>query len=154
MKNILNLFLLIALAACTAKADEPKKEKPQLLFIVHATKGHYANGTLTLMQASPGVSYFSDRPARKGGVMSLENFLDGWSTSVANNFTQNPPNAGIVFFEDTNEKYSEIPVELQAPKYNKAQNVLTFEVRFITDKKLPDNKQLQEVDLFIDAGSR
>lgn len=150
MKNILSLFLLLALAGCTAKADEQKKEKQNLLFIIHATKGHYANGTLTLMQTNSAVAYFSDRPQRHAGMVALPKVLEAWSSNLPDSWEKSPPNAGLVFFEDHNDQYSEIPIELKAPKYNQDQGVLTFQVRPLTEKQIPDNKQLNEVILFID----
>ena len=153
MKTISLFLMLCALAGCAAKA-EVKKEQQQLLFILHATHGYYANGKLTLTNISPAVSYFSDRPFRRAGTMEMAHFLDAWTTDKReSNFTTNPPNAGLVFFEEQGKKYSEISLELMSPEYDENKGVLIFDVRFLDNKELPNNKQMDEVSVFVDTAS-
>lgn len=150
MKTLSMLMTLAVLAGCQAKAQESKPEKVNLLFVLHAKGGNYSKGKLTLTDVSKAVSYFSDRPVRKGGTMDVAKFLTGWSKEHKNNFMDNPPNAGVVSFDGSDKKYSEVSVELQSPSYNAQRKTLSFDVKFLGSDTLQEGSRLEEVSVFVD----
>ena len=97
------------------------KQKASFLFVLRAdtgvitkTDGGY---TLTLKDMDPKVLYFSDRPVRKAGFITMTRFMGDWAKGN-NSFKANPPNAAIVHAAlKTNEKgiAQAIPVELSNP---------------------------------------
>ncbi|MDA2920406.1 hypothetical protein MYX76_13100 [Desulfobacterota bacterium AH_259_B03_O07] len=68
-------------------------KKPGYLFVLSAASGSLKGDTLTL-NGVPNVIYFSDRPARKAGHMSLSEFIEMWDKGV-DNFKADPPNATL-----------------------------------------------------------
>ncbi len=151
MKTLSLLMTLSLLVGCQAKAQDKFDQPMNLLFILHSKGGSYSQGRLTLNDVSKAVSYFSDRPIRKGGTMDVRKFLEGWSKEKKNNFTDNPPNAGVVSFDGVGKKYSEVPVELQSPEYDPASKTLSFEIKFLSDVMLQEGSQLEEVSIFVDS---
>ncbi len=63
------------------------------LFVLSATSGSLKGDTLTL-NGVPNVIYFSDRPARKAGHLSLEKFVESWDKG-SDSFKADPPNASL-----------------------------------------------------------
>ena len=63
------------------------------LFVLSATSGSLKGDTLTL-NGVPNVIYFSDRPARKAGHLSLEKFVEMWDKGD-DSFKADPPNATL-----------------------------------------------------------
>jgi hypothetical protein len=63
------------------------------LFVLSATSGSLKGDTLTL-NGVPNVIYFSDRPARKAGHLSLEKFVESWDKG-SDSFKADPPNATL-----------------------------------------------------------
>ncbi len=97
------------------------EEKASYLFVLRADTGVITktNGgyTLTLQGMDDKVLYFSDRPVRKAGFITLTQFMDNWDKGN-DSFKANPPNAAIVHASlKTNEKgiAHVIPVEMTNP---------------------------------------
>ena len=96
-------------------------QKASFLFVLRAdtgvitkTDGGY---TLTLKGMDDKVLYFSDRPVRKAGFITVSQFMGDWAKGK-NSFQANPPNAAIVHAAlKTNEKgiAQALPVELTRP---------------------------------------
>ncbi len=63
------------------------------LFVISGTSGSLDGDTLTL-NGVPNVIYFSDRPARKAGHLSLEKFVEMWDKGD-DSFKADPPNATL-----------------------------------------------------------
>jgi len=120
--------------------------------LVPAGNGAY---TLTLSNLVPYTIYFSDRPERIAGFVTMEDFISRFNWSV-------PPNAaitrpGAAASEDT------MIVELSNPRYNAALNEMTYTVTVISNyqgNKLSELTakadpafpvELGRVSLFIDA---
>ena len=81
MKRIL-LICLVLTATTAVLADHviDESENPQFLFVMSAVSGSFDGETLTLTGV-PSVVYFSDRPYRIAGHMSLEEVcrdMGGW----------------------------------------------------------------------------
>jgi len=63
------------------------------LFVISGTSGSLKGDTLTL-NGVPNVIYFTDRPARKAGHLSLEKFVEMWDKGD-DSFKADPPNATL-----------------------------------------------------------
>jgi len=63
------------------------------LFVISGTSGSLDGDTLTL-NGVPNVIYFSDRPARKAGHLSLEKFVAMWDKGD-DSFKADPPTATL-----------------------------------------------------------
>ncbi len=63
------------------------------LFVISGTSGSLDGDTLTL-NGVPNVIYFSDRPARKVGHISVSEFIEMWDKGV-DSFKADPPNATL-----------------------------------------------------------
>ena len=83
------LTLVTGLVFAENVIDDSKK--PGYLFVISGTSGSLKGDTLTL-NGVPNVLYFSDRPDRVAGHLSLEKFLELWNMGV-NSYKADPPNA-------------------------------------------------------------
>jgi hypothetical protein len=63
------------------------------LYVISGTSGSLEGDTLTL-NGVPNVVYFSDRPNRIAGHLSLSNFVEMWDKGV-DSFKAVPPNATL-----------------------------------------------------------
>jgi len=61
--------------------------------LISGTSGSLKGDTLTL-NGVPNVLYFSDRPVRVAGHLSLEKFVELWNKGV-NSYKADPPNATL-----------------------------------------------------------
>ena len=151
------MLVLMLLAGCASK-----KSPKELLFIVNAPQGEYryytdTEGKLTLYNVSPTVGYFTDRPNREGGKLSMDDFLGFWDPNRDGGFSKDPPNAGFIYWRGEFKKYSQIIVELKEPKYDKFSQTLTFKTRIVGEfyphgREAPSDKSvLHDVILFVDS---
>ena len=68
-------------------------KEPSYLFVLSATSGSLKGDTLTL-NGVPNVIYFTDRPDRVAGHLSLEKFVEMWDKGD-DSFKADPPNATL-----------------------------------------------------------
>ncbi|TDI99293.1 MAG: hypothetical protein E2O70_07915 [Candidatus Dadabacteria bacterium] len=68
-------------------------KNPGYLFVISGTSGSLDGDTLTL-NGVPNVIYFSDRPNRIAGHMSVSKFLEWWDKG-SDSFKADPPNATL-----------------------------------------------------------
>jgi len=85
------LTLLPGLVFAEHVIDDSKE--PSYLFVLSATSGSLKGDTLTL-NGVPNVLYFSDRPDRVAGHLSLEKFVEMWDKGD-DSFKADPPNATL-----------------------------------------------------------
>jgi hypothetical protein len=109
-----------------AEADEI-----EALFVQTATGMSYDDGTLTLHAPAPTTLFFSDRPARVTGHISVQEFVDSWDKGP-DNFASNPANAVLSIFHP--DSVSDVVVELTDPQL--ASGGLSFVVA-ILDGEMP-----------------
>ena len=162
--RLLPLFLLL-LTACTMKAERKPIAEQQLLFILHADSARLDlgedpyNGSLTLHKVNDSVAFFSERPNRRAGSISLKKFLAGWDQG-RDNFDLQPPNAGLIFFSPSNSPkvstahYSELNLVLHNPRYDSKRDTLRFDVSLLGLASSPPEGNLLEPTLFIDSRTR
>ncbi len=118
-----------------------RSKKPGYLFVISGTSGSLKGDTLTL-NGVPSVIYFSDRPARKAGHISVTKFIDNWD-NVPESFKSDPPNAVLSILSENGTE--NIVIELQNPSVEG--NVISFKIKKLQGTAL---KEFQESSLFID----
>ena len=69
--------------------------------------------TLMLLGVAPSTLYFSDRPERVVGHLTLEQFVDDWGLGP-NSFESNPPNA-VLTFAGPDGALDDVVLEIQSP---------------------------------------
>ncbi len=85
------LTLVTGLVFAENVIDDSKK--PGYLFVISGTSGSLKGDTLTL-KGVPNVLYFSNRPVRVAGHLSLEKFVEPWNKGVYS-YKADPPNATL-----------------------------------------------------------
>jgi hypothetical protein len=133
------LTLVTGLVFAEHVIDDSKK--PGYLFVISGSSGSLEGDTLTL-NGVPNVVYFTDRPARKAGHMSVTKLIDIWQNGPES-LKSDPPNAVLSILSENGNK--NITVELQNPSAEG--NIIKFKI-----KKLQGTapKEFKESSLFID----
>lgn len=70
--------------------------------------------SLRLINVNPQVLYFSDRPDRIAGHLSMDKYLEEW-TSVPDNFNDDPPNAALSVYEPGEADNAIAVIEIENP---------------------------------------
>ena len=94
--TIVGMFtLMFSLASGLVFAEHVIEDakNPGYLYVISGTSGSLDGDKLTL-NGVPSVIYFSDRPARVAGNLSLEKFIDLWDKG-SDSFKTDPPNATL-----------------------------------------------------------
>lgn len=93
--------LLLAASICISGAISPAAAQtqahqtqgtPQVQYVQTAAGTTYKDGVLTLKDAAPMTTFFSDRPERLAGQVRNDHFAKRWSEGK-NSFSSDPPNA-------------------------------------------------------------
>lgn len=96
-----------------AKAAE---SKVQLMFVQSAERLKADDKTLRLVNVAPQTIYFSDRPVRVAGHVTLPAYLEEWTAaSGPNNFSADPPNATLSVYEPGKDSNTLTVVEISNP---------------------------------------
>ena len=113
---------------------------------------------LTLSNAAPDVTQFTDRPVRKASTESLADFVASWDQR---GFGQDPPNAALVL--DQQPPASDTSVyELADPRLDKASGDVTYRATHVEggttalpqpDRNAATPAKFSQAHLFIDPGS-
>ena len=126
MKTSRNLSILIALAGAftfsvlhMSRAEEKKKAdeaKVQLMFVQTADDLKADGNTLRLVNVGQQALYFSDRPVRIAGHLTMPAYLDEWKAGEGpDNFSSDPPNATISVYEPGNHENTLAVVKISHP---------------------------------------
>jgi hypothetical protein len=111
------------------------------LFVISGTSGSLDGDSLTL-NGVPNVIYFSDRPARKAGHLSLEKFVESWNKGV-DSFKADPPNATLSVLKE--DEARNVVVELTGVEQKK--DSVVFKVVLLEGKGI---ESFEASSLFID----
>ena len=114
---------------------------PTYLYVLSGTSGKMDGDTLTL-SGMPNVVYFSDRPSRIAGHMSVSDFTGLWNAS-SDSFKADPPNATLSMMEGDSVK--NVVVELMNAESK--DNSISFKVRVLQGQV---SKTFSNSSLFID----
>lgn len=91
--------LVGALAMSGCGKGEEKTQEPAFLLVQSSQGFSYDGDRLTLHGTSPTTTYFSDRPDRIAGHLSLEQAYE-WGRSGEDSFVADPPNATLSILEE------------------------------------------------------
>ena len=117
-----------------------------VLFVQNGAGGTLSQDTLTLTGVSSQTGWFTDRPYRKAGQVSTEEFLSNWDEGD-NPFSEDPPNAD--FTCSVGGEVVNYSVELSRPTL--VGDELTYVVAGIGDSHLPKEiRCVHAAHLFID----
>ena len=100
-------------APSTGQTAHAKKSKVSVLFVtegpiaqmapVEGQAGTYTF-TMPIRTAKQPVIWFTDRPARDAGTLSMRNFVGLWSAKGTNTFATDPPNVAIAYTSGGKQK--------------------------------------------------
>jgi hypothetical protein len=110
---------LVAAAERIVVIDE--SASPSRLFVITAPSGSLQDNQLTLQQPSQ-VLYFTDRPSRQAGHISLLRFIGRWSKGE-DSFADNPPNATLSVLSGGKE--ANTVLELTDPQVEEGKLIFT-----------------------------
>ena len=104
----------LAQAAPDAGQTAPAKQsKVSLLFVTEGPSAQMApvegkagtyTFTMPIRTAKQPVIWFTDRPARDAGTLSMRNFVGLWSVKGTDSFATDPPNVAIVYTSGDKQK--------------------------------------------------
>src|SRR5881397_526864 len=126
MKTYRNLSILIALAGAftfsvlhMGRAEEKKKSdesKIQLMFVQTAEDLKADGNTLRLVNVGQQTLYFSDRPVRVAGHLTMPAYMDEWKAGEGpDNFSSDPPNATLSVYESGRHENTLAVVKISHP---------------------------------------
>ncbi len=126
MKTYRNLSVLIALSTAlivsvlpVGRAEDKKKtdeSKIQLMFVQTADDLKADGETLRLVNVGQQTLYFSDRPVRVAGHLTMPAYLDEWKAGEGpDNFSSDPPNATLSVYEPGSRENKMVVVEISHP---------------------------------------
>ena len=141
------IALVFCMGALMAGANPVINEvgTPKFLYTMSAKSGTFENDRLALKDV-PLVVYFSDRPARLSGMLSIEVFAQGWDTG-SSSFRNDPPNATLSILGKDGS--NNVVVELSDPDVKVKEGSISFKVKVLKGE-LP--KSFDHSTLFIDGG--
>jgi hypothetical protein len=118
-RSILSAVLLVAAAVplsgliTTAAAADAKV---QLMFVQSSESLRADDKTLRLVNVSPQTIYFTDRPVRMAGHITMPAYLKEWTTAAGpDNFSKDPPNATLSVYEAGDSANTLTVVEISHP---------------------------------------
>jgi hypothetical protein len=92
------------------------EEKVQLMFVQSSGGLKADDKTLRLVNVTPQTIYFTDRPVRVAGHITMSDYLQEWTAAAGpNNFSDDPPNATLSVYEPGKEDNTLTVVEISDP---------------------------------------
>jgi hypothetical protein len=90
--------------------------KVQLMFVQSAEALKADGQTLRLVNVSPQTIYFTDRPVRQAGHITMPAYLQEWTAAAGpNNFSKDPPNATLSVYEPGKRENTLTVIEISNP---------------------------------------
>ena len=114
----------------------------RFLFTMTAGSGSFAEGRLSLAGV-PLVVYFTDRPYRQAGHMSLQDFMSLWQGD-AEDLGNDPPNAELAIYDAGSDAQSVLIID----EPEMSEGSISFRVKLL-DETIPAT--FGQATLFIDA---
>jgi len=122
-RHLFALAALIALPYAGLAQSAPKtptattpQQKVQLMFVQTADQLKADDKTLRLVNVGQQTLYFSDRPVRVAGHLTMPAYLDEWKASEGpDNFSNDPPNATLSVYQPGRADNTLTVVEISHP---------------------------------------
>lgn len=113
----LTATVVLSAAMMTATAQAEDQSELQLMFVQSAAgiEVDTTAQTLRLKDVVPQALYFSDRPERVAGHVTMAAYLEEW-TKGENNFGENPPNATLSVYEPGQSENTTVVIEIMQPE--------------------------------------
>lgn len=121
------LFICLGIQMSSAETVINEGEATKYLYAISAKSGTFKDGKLELKDA-PLVVYFTDRPHRVAGMLSLEVFAQGWDKGPGS-FRADPPNATLSYTGKDGIK--SVIVELGNPNVEVREASIIFDARVL-----------------------
>ncbi|CAD0232029.1 conserved hypothetical protein [Planktothrix agardhii] len=102
----------------TPSKQETSSDQVQLMFVQTAEdlKVNPNEQTLRLVNVNQQTLYFSDRPKRVAGNLTMPAYLDEWTAKAGkDNFKNDPPNATLSVYEGNKKENTLVVVEISNP---------------------------------------
>jgi hypothetical protein len=148
-KSSVAMFLMTVLPVFTGSAIAQAAEKNppvELMFVQTSEKMVSDDKTLRLVNVGKQTLYFSDRPNRVAGNLTMPAYMDEWKAGAGpDDFASDPPNATLSVYEPGNPVNALVVVEISHPVVEG--NDLVYNYKLI-EGKMP--KSGGESALFID----
>lgn len=124
--------VLLPITACHGPAvNNSSSEAPQLMFVQSAEdlKVDPAAHTLRLVKVNQQTLYFSDRPQRIAGHLTMTDYLNEWTAQAGkDNFGQDPPNATLSVYEPGQSDNTVAVVEINNPVVDGADLIYSYRI--------------------------
>ena len=120
----------LSLVAC-ATTSTTSSGAPQLMFVQSAEdlKVDPAASTLRLVKVNPQTVYFSDRPQRIAGHITMADYLKEWTAKAGkDNFAVDPPNATLSVYEPGQADNTLVVVKITKPVVDGADLVYNYKI--------------------------
>jgi hypothetical protein len=153
-RHLFALATLIALPYAGLAQSAPKtpaatpspQQKVQLMFVQTAEHLKADDKTLRLVNVGQQTLYFSDRPVRVAGHLTMPAYLDEWKASEGpDNFSNDPPNATLSVYQPGRADNTLTVVEISHPVIDGKDMVYRYK---LIEGKMP--KAGEATALFID----
>jgi len=110
------LILSIPPSARTDEKNPADETKVQLMFVQTADDLKADDKTLRLVNVSQQTLYFSDRPVRIAGHLTMPAYMDEWKAGEGpDNFAGDPPNATLSVYEPGQNENKLTVIEISHP---------------------------------------
>jgi hypothetical protein len=120
----------LSLAACSTTSTA-SSGAPQLMFVHSAEdlKVDPAAGTLRLVKVSQQTLYFSDRPQRLAGHLTMADYLKEWTSAAGkDNFGADPPNAALSVYEPGQADNTLVVIKITNPVVDGADLIYSYKI--------------------------
>ena len=148
MKHLIAIstaFIMGVMVASSAGAEDAKKL--EWLFVHTAKTAEMTSETTLVMPVEREIFAFTDRPSRKHGYLTAEQFAGMWADDKGDSFKADPPNAVLTWVDgDTVREQELVITNATAAADSKS---IVYEVKFEAGHKA--NKVLKNASVFIDG---
>ena len=102
-------IIILSLMACTFAFAEDKPAE-EWLFVHTAQEAQVINTTTIVIPVTRDIFAFTDRPYRKHGYMTGEQFASLWAEAGSDSFKADPPNAVLTWVDGEDVKEAEVVI--------------------------------------------
>lgn len=121
------LVLLITLSALPPAGAQDRKV--QLMFVQTSESMQADDKSLRLVNVGQQTLYFSDRPARVAGHLTMPAYMDEWTARAGpDNFAKDPPNATLSVYQPGKHENALTVVKITNPKVDGRDLVYSYKL--------------------------
>ena len=114
-----------------SKQANAAEEKPMFMF-VHVAENLKVDAdakTIRLLNVGQQTLYFTDRPVRMAGHLTMADYLKEWTAKAGpDNFSKDPPNAALSVYEPGQADNTLAVVEISNPKIDGADLIYNYKL--------------------------